>query len=143
MKVRFCIRFGPPTPMREAIQTNSAPLPRGQYSQAVRAGNLLFTSGQLPFDRDGNLVNGTIAAETTQALENIRAIIEAAGGTIADIVQCTIYISDIAHLAEVDGIYGSFFSAAPVLPARAVVPVKEMHYGVRIEIQAVALLDRG
>jgi 2-iminobutanoate/2-iminopropanoate deaminase len=128
--------------MHEAIQTVSAPQPSGRYSQAVRIGNFLFVSGQLPIDRDGNVVNGTIAEEVAQALENIRAIMEAAEGSIEDIVQCTIYISDIAHWPEVDGIYGAFFSGVPVLPARAVVPVKEMHYGARIEIQATAFLNR-
>jgi len=73
---------------------------------------------------------------------NVRAIVEAAGGTIAEIVQCTIYVSDITHWTEVDGIYGAFFAEVPVLPARAVVPVKEMHYGAQIEIQAVAFLRR-
>ena len=106
----------------------------------MRAGNLLFISGQLPLDKSGNVVNGSVAEEAKQALENIRAIVEAAEGTIADIVQCTIYISDIALWAEVNGIYGAFFSEVRVLPARAVVPVKEMHFGARIEIQAIAFL---
>jgi 2-iminobutanoate/2-iminopropanoate deaminase len=128
--------------MHEAIKTTSAPVPGGHYSQAVRIGNLLFVSGQLPIDRNGNVVKGTMIEETIQALANIRAIVEAAGGTIADVVQCTIYISDIAGWAEVNGIYGAFFSEVPVLPARAVVPVKEMHYGAHIEIQAVAFLNR-
>src|SRR5260370_21029593 len=128
--------------MHEAIQTVSAPRPRGHYSQAVRVGSLLFVSGQLPLDRDGNVVKGTVAQEAAQALENIRAIVEAAESTIADIVQCTIYISDIAHWAEVNDIYGAFFSEVPVLPARAVVPVKEMHYGAHIEIQAIAFVNR-
>jgi len=83
-----------------------------------------------------------MAQEATQALENMRAIVEAAEGTIADIVQCTIYISDIAQWAEVDGIYGAFFREVPVLPARTVVPVKEMHFGARIVIQAIAFLNR-
>src|SRR5260221_6052684 len=99
MSVQFWIRFGGPVPMHEAIKTTSAPQPRGHYSQAVRVGSLLFVSGQLPIDRDGNLVKGTVAQEAAQALENIRAIVEAAKGTVADIVQCTIYISDIAHWA--------------------------------------------
>jgi 2-iminobutanoate/2-iminopropanoate deaminase len=128
--------------MHEAIQTASAPQPRGHYSQAVRVGSFLFISGQLPIDRDGNAVKGTVAQEAAQTLENIRAILEAAGGTIADIVQCTIYISDIAQWAEVNGTYGAFFSEVPVLPARAVVPVKEMHYGAHTEIQAIAFLNR-
>jgi 2-iminobutanoate/2-iminopropanoate deaminase len=128
--------------MREAIKTTAAPQPSGHYSQAVRVGSLLFVSGQLPIDRHGNVVNGTVAQEATQALENIRAIVEAAEATIADIVQCTIYVSDISHWTEVNGIYGAFFAEVPVLPARAVVPVKELHYGAQIEIQAVAFLNR-
>jgi 2-iminobutanoate/2-iminopropanoate deaminase len=127
--------------MHEAIKTTSAPLPRGHYSQAVRIGSFLFVSGQLPIDREGNVVKGTPAQEAAQALENIRAIVEAAEGTIADIVQCTIYISDITHWTEVNGIYGAFFSEVRVLPARAVVPVKEMHYGAHVEIQAIAVLS--
>jgi 2-iminobutanoate/2-iminopropanoate deaminase len=127
--------------MPEAINTTSAPQPRGHYSQAVRAGNFLFVSGQLPLDRNGIVVKGTVSDEAAQALENVRAIVESAEGTIADIVQCTIYISDIAEWAEVNSVYGVFFSKVPVLPARAVVPVKEMHYGAHIEIQAVAFLS--
>ena len=126
--------------MHHAIKTTSAPEPRGHYSQAVRVGSFLFISGQLSIDRSGNALKGTVAQETAQALENIRAIVEAAEGTIADIVQCTIYISDIAHWAEVNDTYGAFFSAVPVLPARAVVPVKEMHYGAHVEIQAIAAI---
>jgi 2-iminobutanoate/2-iminopropanoate deaminase len=135
VRVDFGFPLARRVPTPEAIRTTSAPLPRGHYSQAVLVGSLLFVSGQLPVDRDGNVVNGTLAQEATQSLENIRAIVEAAEGTIADIVQCTIYISDIAHWAEVNSIYGGFFSEVPVLPARTVVPVKQMHYGARIEIQ--------
>jgi 2-iminobutanoate/2-iminopropanoate deaminase len=105
-------------------------------------GNFLFISGQLPIDRHGNVVKGTMAEEASQVLENIRAIVEAADGGIQDIMSCTIYVSDIAHWTEVNDIYGAFFSDVPVLPARAVVPVKEMHFGVRIEIQAIAFLNR-
>jgi len=142
VRTRFWIRFGRPAAMHEAIKTRNAPQPRGHYSQAVRMGNLLFVSGQLPLVQDGTLVSGTMAEQCAQALENVRAIVEAAGGTIAEIVQCTIYVSDITHWTEVDGIYGAFFAEVPVLPARAVVPVKEMHYGAQIEIQAVAFLRR-
>jgi 2-iminobutanoate/2-iminopropanoate deaminase len=127
--------------MRKTIQTAYAPQPRGHYSQAVRTGQLLFISGQLPIDRDGNLVNKTLRAETVQILENIRAIVEAAGGTIADIVQCTVYIDDISMWSEVNDVYGRFFQGVPVLPARAVVPVKELHYNAHIEIQAIAVMD--
>lgn len=138
--VEFLIRFGPPNRMHEAIKTRNAPEPRGHYSQAVRMGNFLFVSGQLPLAQDGQLINGTLADEAAQAIGNVRAIVEAAGGTMADIMQCTIYVSDIADWAEVDGIYGEFFAQVPVLPARTVVPVKEMHSGAHIEIQAIAFL---
>jgi 2-iminobutanoate/2-iminopropanoate deaminase len=126
--------------MHKAIQTVAAPKPKGHYSRGVRVGNFLFISGQPPVVPDGQLVTGTIAEESTQALENIRAIVEAAGGTIADLVQCIIYISDISLWEEVNGVYGRFFADVHVLRARAVVPVKELHCGAHIEIQAVAVL---
>jgi 2-iminobutanoate/2-iminopropanoate deaminase len=122
------------------VQTDVAPQPKGKYSQGVRAGDLLFISGQLPLDPAGELVSGTVADETRQALRNVASIVEAAGGTITNLVQCTIYITDIRHWAEVDSVYGEFMRTAAVLPARTVVPVKEMHYGARVEIQAVAVL---
>ena len=122
------------------VQTKLAPQPKGKYSQAVRVGDLLFISGQLPLDSEGHLVSGTIGNQAKQALSNVQAILEAAGGTQAQLVQCTIYISDITHWAEVDKVYGTFMAGVPVLPARAVVPVKEMHYGAHIEIQAIASL---
>jgi 2-iminobutanoate/2-iminopropanoate deaminase len=77
----------------------------------------------------------------TQALENIRAIVEEAGDTVADIVQCTIYISDISLWGEVNEVYGRFFESVSVLPARAIVPGKELHYRAHIEIPAIAVID--
>jgi 2-iminobutanoate/2-iminopropanoate deaminase len=124
-----------------AIQTKLAPLPKGNYSQAVRAGDLLFVSGQLPLDANGQFVGGTIGEQTQQVLSNVRAILEAAGASLAQLVQCTIYISDMALWPKVDKTYGDFMSEVPVLPARAVVPVKELHYGAQIEVQAIAKLD--
>jgi 2-iminobutanoate/2-iminopropanoate deaminase len=124
----------------QAIHTHLAPAPRGRYSQAVRVGDFLFISGQLPLDREGRMVSGTIVEEAKQVLSNVRAIVEAAGGTTANLVQCTIYISDISHWLEVDHAYGAFFSAVTVLPARAVVAVKELHFEAHIEIQAVAVM---
>lgn len=127
--------------MHKVIQTALAAQSRGHYSQGVRCGNFLFISGQLPIDPHGNVVKGTVSEQAAQALKNVRAIVEAAGGTIAQIVQCTIYISHIDDWAEVNGTYAAFFSAVRVAPARAVVPVKEMHYGSQIEIQAIAFLE--
>lgn len=126
--------------MHQAIKTESAFHPRGHYSQAVQMGSWLFISGQLPFDPEGNAVKGTMAEECAQALKNVRVVLDAAQGKLSDVIQCTLYLSDITLWAEVEAIYGAFFAEVPVLPARTVVPVKEMHFGARIEIQAVAFL---
>jgi 2-iminobutanoate/2-iminopropanoate deaminase len=124
-----------------AIQTDNAPRPGGHYSQAVRAGNLLFVSGQLPFDKEGRVSATTMADQTRQTLSHVRSIVEAAGGTLASIAQCTVYITDISLWADVNKAYGEFFSEVPVLPARAIVPVKDLHHGAHIEIQATAILE--
>jgi 2-iminobutanoate/2-iminopropanoate deaminase len=139
VKVPFRIRFGPQISMQEAIKTASAPESRGN-SQGVRVGSFLFLSGQLPIDRDGNVIKGTVAEEANQALENVRAIVEAASGSMEDIVQCTVYLSDIALWTDANESYLAFFSAASVLPARTVVAVKEMADGARVQIQAIARL---
>ena len=124
--------------MHEAIKTRNAPEPRGHYSQAVRMGNFLFVSGQLALVRDGTLVQGTLAEECAQALENIRAILEAAGASVDDILQCTTYVTEIADWDQVEAIYKEFFSQVAVTPARTIVAVKELPSGARIEIQAIA-----
>ena len=126
--------------MHEAITTRNAPEPRGHYSQAVRMGNFLIVSGQLPLDRDGTLVQGTRAEECAQALENIRAIVEAAEASVADILQCTIYITEMAEWDQIEAIYQAFFSQVAVIPARTVVAVKELPSGARIEIQVMAFV---
>ena len=126
----------------EAISTKLAPLPRGFYSQAVRVGEFLFISGQLPLNQVGQAVNGPISKQAHQAFSNVQAILKGAGGNLSDLVQCTIYISDVGHWIEVDRIYTNFLSGVSVPPARAIVPVKELHYGALIEIQAIAYLKR-
>ncbi len=126
-----------------AIVTGAAPSPRGFYSQAVQAGPFLFISGQLPIDNAGKLVGTTPAEQTRQAMSNVRAILSAAGAAFADLVQVTVYVSDIAHWPEVNDAYQQCLGDVPVPPARAVVPVKELHYGALVEIQAIALSNRG
>jgi 2-iminobutanoate/2-iminopropanoate deaminase len=128
--------------MPQAIRTTAAPQPTGHYSQGVRIGNFLFVSGQLPMTADGQTVSGTVGEEAAQALANVRAIVEAADGNIEDVVQCTIYISDSAYASEVNGIYGAFFGEVPVFPARVFVPVRELPVGARVQIQAIAFLNR-
>jgi 2-iminobutanoate/2-iminopropanoate deaminase len=125
---------------RESVFTEAAPRPFGHYSQAVRAGGFVFVSGQLPVEPSGKMVEGNFTKEVIQTLENVRAIVEAAGGQLSDIVQCTLYVSDSSLWSEANQAYSRFFESVQILPARAVVPVKTMHYGARIEIQAIALI---
>lgn len=123
------------------ISTTSAPQPRGFYSQGVRNRNLVFISGQLPLDASGNLVSGGIAEHAEQTLKNVVAILEAAGGTIADLAQVTVYITDLAHWPEFNASYERFLgSTIKVPPARAVVPVSALNKGALCEIQAVAVI---
>lgn len=126
--------------MHEAISTDSAPPPAGFYSQAVRAGDTLFIAGQLPLDARGNMVEGDVSRQAAQTLRNIQAILKAAGGDLDNLVQVTIYVSDIELWPEVNAVYQELLEDVHVPPARAVVPVRELHYGAKIEIQAVAYL---
>ena len=127
--------------MQTPILSPSAPPPAGFYSQAVRAGNLLFVSGQLPLDAKGTLVSGDVTAQAVQTLINIQHILEAAGATLSNLVQVTLYITSIDHWPAVNAAYAAFLAGVPVPPARAVVPAKELHFGALIEIQAVAVLN--
>lgn len=125
--------------MKEVVSTNGAPAAIGPYSQGVRAGGWLFVSGQIPLDpRTGSLVDGGIREQTRQALENIRAIVEAAGGTLADVVKTTVLIADMADFAAMNEVYASFFVADP--PARAAYQVAKLPRDARIEIEAIVYL---
>ena len=119
------------------IQTEKAPAAGGHYSQAVEFNNLIFVSGQLPIKpKTGEKVLGSIEDQTRQTLENVRAIVVAAGGNINSILKMTIYVSDISLWGKVNEVYADFFKAHK--PARAVVPTKALHYGFLIEIEAIA-----
>lgn len=126
--------------MADAVSTDQAPRPAGFYSQGIRDGRLVFVSGQLPLDREGRLVGGTARAQAEQALKNVSAILSAAGGRLQDLVQVTIYVSDIGQWGEVNTAYKEFLKEVRIPPARAVVPVKDLHYGAMVEIQAIASL---
>ncbi len=127
--------------MPKPILTDRAPAPRGFYSQAVVTGSLVFISGQLPFDLQRHLVGNTPGQQARQALKNVQAILEAAGGELRHLVQVTIYITDMDYWSEVNAVYGEFMAGVEVKPARAVVPVRDLHSGAKIEIQAVACLE--
>lgn len=125
----------------EKISTDAAPAPRGFYSQGVRNGNLVFISGQLPLDPSGNIVSGGIAEHTRQTLTNVRAILAAAGGSVHDLAQVTVYITDLAHWPEFNAVYEEFLGDVKVPPARAVVPVNALNKGALVEIQAIAVCE--
>ncbi len=123
-----------------AIQTTHAPNAIGPYSQAIRAGSLLFISGQIPIDpTTGAVVNTGIANETKKVLENLRAIVEAAGGNLNDIVKTTIYLKDMSQFSIVNEVYGSFFQQP--FPARATIEISKLPKDVNVEIDAIANLS--
>lgn len=126
----------PPTPV--AIATPDAPAAVGPYSQAVRLGDLVFVSGQLPIDpATGAFATGGIGAETTQALRNAEAILAAAGSSIDLVVKTTVLTTSLADFAEINAAYAAVFTGS-VLPARAAYQVAALPMGARVEIELVA-----
>ena len=125
----------------EAIETAQAPAPVGPYNQAVRAGNLLFCSGQIALDpTSGILVGaGDVALETRQVLANLLAVLDAAGARPSQVVRTTVFLADLADFATVNGLYAEVFGAG-VSPARACVQVAALPKGARVEIDAIAVL---
>lgn len=124
--------------MRQAITTPNAPAAIGPYSQAIKAGNLLFLSGQIPLDpQTGNLVEGGIEAQTQQVFRNIGAILEAAGATFEHVVSVGVFLADMNDFAKVNEIYGTYFSAP--FPARATVQVARLPKDCRVEIQVTGV----
>jgi 2-iminobutanoate/2-iminopropanoate deaminase len=121
------------------ILTTEAPVPAGHYSQAVVYNDMVFISGQIPIvPLTGEKLSGPIEEQTLQVLKNIKAIAEASGSDISKIIKVTVYISDIELWGEVNKVYAAFFGDHK--PARAIVPVKDLHYGCKIEMEAIAVL---
>lgn len=128
----------PPHPT--AVSSDRAPAAIGPYSQAVRSGDLLFLSGQIPTDpATGKLVEGGIEAQTERVLLNLQAVLESAGATLANVVKTTVFLADLAHFQAFNAAYAKFFKAAPV-PARATVQVAALPRGALVEIEAIARL---
>ena len=124
---------------RETISAPGAPAAVGPYSHAVRAGSLLWCSGQIPLDPDtGELVGATAAEQARRCLENLEAVCEAAGTVLARAVRVTVYMTDLAAFAEMGEVYESFFDEAP--PARVTVGVAQLPRGAYVEIDAVVAL---
>ncbi len=123
--------------MKQVIQTKMAPKAIGPYSQAIKAGNFVYVSGQLPLDAEtGIMSEGGVAAQTEKALENLRAILEACGCGLADVVKTTVYLKDMNGFAAMNEVYARFFTVD--CPARAAFEVARLPKDALVEIEAVA-----
>ncbi len=123
---------------KQIVSTEAAPAAIGPYSQAVKAGGMIFVSGQIPLDpATGQLVEGGIEPQTRRVMENLQAVLAAAGSSFGSVVRSTIYLIDLGEFAKVNEIYGSFFPREP--PARATVQVAALPRGARVEIDVVAI----
>lgn len=124
--------------MKQIIQTEKAPAAIGPYSQAVKSGNTLYISGQVPINpKTGKLVEGGIKEQTEQVMKNISAILEEAGYSFSDVVKSTCLLSDMSNFAAMNKVYGKYYSENP--PARAAFAVKELPLKVLIEIETIAV----
>jgi len=122
---------------RETVGTAGAPAAIGPYTQAIRAGDFLFCSGQIPLDPStGKMVEGGIEAQTERVLRNLEAVLAAGGGSLASVVKTTVYLADLGDFPAMNAVYGKYFPLDP--PARATVEVAKLPAGARIEIDAVA-----
>lgn len=121
----------------KAVNSLEAPSAIGPYSQAIEAGGFVFLSGQVPIDpKTGDLVQGDISVQTERVLDNLKAVLEAAGCSFADVVKTTIYLMDLNDFQAVNATYAKRFTSAP--PARATVQVSALPKGARVEIDAIA-----
>ena len=126
--------------MKQIIKTESAPQAIGPYSQAVRAGALVFASGQIPLDpQTGQFVEGGVAEQTEQVLRNLSAVLEAAGTSLDRVVKTTVFLADMNDFAAMNEIYGRYFSQDA--PARATVEAARLPRDARVEIEAIAIAE--
>jgi 2-iminobutanoate/2-iminopropanoate deaminase len=128
--------------VKQAISSPGAPKAIGPYSQAVRAGQLLFLSGQVPLDPvTGQMIDGDVAAQTRRVFENLRAVLEAGGRSFADVVRTTVFLADMNDFAAMNEIYGQYF--VEPYPARATVQVARLPKDARVEIDVIATYEAG
>ena len=127
--------------MKHSLFTEKAPAAIGPYSQALRAGDWIFVSGQIPLDPvTGQIVQGDVSAQSERVLKNLDALLAAAGSSFADVVKTTVYLVDLKHFAAVNDVYGRWFE--PPYPARATVQVAALPRGALVEIDAIAIARR-
>ena len=123
----------------EPVSTENAPQAIGPYSQAVKAGGFLFCSGQIPLEpATGEMVEGGIAEQARRVLENLKAVVEAAGGELSQVVQVTVYLADLAHFGEMNAVYKEYFGVSK--PARATVQAAALPKGALMEADCIAFL---
>lgn len=124
--------------MKDRVQTDNAPKAIGPYSQAIKANGLIFASGQIPLDpATMQIVEGGIREQTGRVLNNLKAVLEAAGSSLDRVVKTTVFLADLNDFGDMNEVYGSFFGANP--PARSTVEVARLPRDVRIEIDVIAL----
>lgn len=124
----------------QIILTDQAPAPIGPYSQAVKAGNTVYVSGQIPLDASGQMVgSGDVAAQTHQVLRNLTAVLAAAGLGLTDVVKCSIFVKDLSNFAIINEVYGSYFDNKATAPARETVEVSRLPRDVEVEISCIAV----
>lgn len=124
---------------REIIHTDAAPAAIGTYSQAVKCGNTVYLSGQIPLDpKTMTLLNATIEDEIHQVFKNLAAVAEASGGSLTDIAKLNVFLTDLAHFAKVNEIMGQYFK--PPYPARAAIGVASLPRGARVEADGILVL---
>lgn len=124
---------------KKEIKTEEAPAAVGAYSQGIEVSNLVFTSGQIPFDEEGELVSEKIGDQTRRCLLNVKEVLQEAGTDLEHVIKCTLFISDMDKFSEVNEVYSEFF--APPYPARSCVEVAELPKGVKVEIEAIAVKE--
>jgi 2-iminobutanoate/2-iminopropanoate deaminase len=123
----------------QIIFSDQAPAPIGPYSQAIKAGNTVYVSGQIPLDAAGQLVGaGDVSAQTHQVLKNLTAVLAAAGLALTDVVKCSIFVKDLSNFATINQIYGTYFDEATA-PARETVEVSRLPRDVEVEISCIAV----
>ena len=125
--------------IRETVSTDKAPKAIGPYEQAIKVGEFVYTAGQIPIDpQTGNLIAGTIAEQTRQVLENLKAVLEAAGSSLDKVIKATVFLKNMADFAALNEVYGEYLGKAK--PARSTVAVADLPRGALVEIDLIAII---